>query len=83
MTQPTAIWIRCPKCFHSTLIDANLEVDKYTSRCKCGISLNDMAKEGIKDYVRFVRLIYKKDESKHTHEELNELMDLYSKVVKA
>ena len=82
MTQPTAIWIRCPKCFHSLLIDANLDVDKYTSKCKCGISLNDVAKESIKDYVRFVRLIYNSGNC-FTNAELNELMDLYSKVVKA
>ena len=87
MTQYTAIWIRCPKCWNATIVSSNLinDIDNYTSICKCGINTTEVAKQAIEDYCRFASITAMLEqqfiEDDKTRSLISELYDLYSKVV--
>ncbi len=92
MTQYSAIWVRCPKCYYSLLIDGaifnNFLNDTCEIRhCKCGKDITKKIKENIEDYNRFTKLItslnncIKIGDFSSIDNEFDELYDLYDKVV--
>ena len=86
MTQFSAIWVRCPKCYYSLLIDGaifnNFLNDQFEIRhCKCGKDLTKRVKENIEDFCLFKKIYSKLYYSKKDNEDLNLLYDLYTKVV--
>lgn len=86
MTQYSSIWIRCPSCWHSSLMssESTKDIENLICICKCGINITKIAKQVIKDYEKFIKsYIYIRDnfDSTEFSSKLDKLLDLYNKVV--
>ena len=85
MTSYSSIWIRCPNCWHSNLMSSEVttDIDHLICICgKCGINITKVAKQIIKDYQRFIKILGEiRYSDKEKEKNLDELLDLYNKVV--
>ena len=85
MTQFSAIWVRCPKCWNISLINTEtIGIDNYilTHICTCGKDITKTAKETLKDHMRFKTIISLLDHKfPEDSKAIMKLLDLYDKVV--